>query len=962
MSLLNSNYPTHYRLRFLILFLLILPCHGSRAQSGTVYYASPLVYKKVGKDILVQSKIYLPGSKKGLHLSLDQKTIDYTRSAGDTLQTWLPLVGSAQILTITRKGAPAISEEFQPIIPADWGYFKHGTIHIIVSSHQDIAWMNTPAYCREERIHDIILPALDIMREHKDYRFEMEQTLNLQELLNEYPDKNDEVTKAYQAGQFEWGATFNQPYEGIESGEQLTRQLYWGRKWIKDNLPGMDARTAYNVDVPGRSMQFPQVLQKGGVHNLVISRFGEGFYNWYSPDGSSVFTYSPGNYGWVVAVNKYFEKQAPYAMHDLQNRLQDWNEYYSSRNIPPDYGVMISQDASGPVYYKDVIAEWNNIVKLSDIPLPTLRHSTADEFLKAVNVAGAKIDSISGERPNIWMYIHGPGHYEAIKAKKEASVYLPAAEIFSTFSGVLNNTLTAYPKARFDSAWFNAIYPDHGWGGMNGGITDSIFNARLHRAASEGKAMLNIALHGIAKNIKIQKPGAQVVFNDLNWSRDMVASIALPAGKAAYSVTDDAGHVVPSQVENDTLYFLAKAVPAVGYRVFYLKKGGKKPAAKITEGVNYFENDFYKVVFGNGGITSLYDRVLKQEILNTTKFSGGDVLALGYAGNGAGEFNEMTKPNEMNFDKLSNHTSFWKIVASGPVATTFACVYEMNKIEIIQRITIYNQVKKIDFEYEIPQWDGRHNRQWRFALGVNQLDAAIQYESPYGVATVDQDELPISPGGWSWAGNYTQLSKFIHPREVLDFVSVNGKDYGVTVSGTASVVDWIDPTRDAARYPVIQEVMISTHKSCHGMGPFYEQPGRHVFKFSLTSHHTGWENGYTFGKGSQHPAFVVSADKNVHATLPQTLSFFKTSTPFATLSTIKKSDADNDIIVRLAEMSGKDSEVTVEMHDAVVKANSTSLIEEVRAPLPAVSGKAFKLSLPKSGVETFKLNLHTSQP
>ena len=42
-------------------------------------------------------------------------------------------------------------------------------------------------------------------------------------------------------------------------GEQLIREVYFG-KWIKDNFEGADANTAFNTDVPGIALQFPQIL------------------------------------------------------------------------------------------------------------------------------------------------------------------------------------------------------------------------------------------------------------------------------------------------------------------------------------------------------------------------------------------------------------------------------------------------------------------------------------------------------------------------------------------------------------------------------------------------------------------------------------------------------------------------------------------------------------------------------
>src|SRR6185437_2772669 len=190
-----------------------------------------------------------------------------------------------------------------------------------------------------------------------------------------------------------------------EASEQLVRQLYLGRKWMKEFFKGrIDARTAFNVDVPARTPQFPQILASSGVKHLFISRFKEGFFNWYSPDGSKIFTYSPGNYGWAVMFYKYFDVDAPTAMHKLHEVLRNWNTYYASRHIPPHYAVVISNDASGPVYYDRVLREWNRLVDALGISAPHLRYTTADQFLDAVDVPEARIDSISGERPDLWLY------------------------------------------------------------------------------------------------------------------------------------------------------------------------------------------------------------------------------------------------------------------------------------------------------------------------------------------------------------------------------------------------------------------------------------------------------------------------------------------------------------------------------------------------------------------------------
>ena len=145
------------------------------------------------------------------------------------------------------------------------------------------------------------------------------------------------------------------------------------------------------------------------------------------------------------------------AMHKLHKVLQNWNDYYRERNLPPHYALVISTDAGGPKNYKEVVEGWNELAQNSGKSIPEIGHSTALEFLHSVDVPGIKIDSIYGERPNLWLYIHGAGHYQAIKAKRKAAVSIPAAEKFNAISCQVNDDFSAYPQKELDEAWYNSI-------------------------------------------------------------------------------------------------------------------------------------------------------------------------------------------------------------------------------------------------------------------------------------------------------------------------------------------------------------------------------------------------------------------------------------------------------------------------------------------------------------------------
>ncbi|MBK8882093.1 MAG: alpha-mannosidase [Bacteroidales bacterium] len=948
---------------FFLIFILLFNSGVQAQKEIIINYYRPYQYE--ASENTVKAWIDPKDLGPDFTISLDGRAINYSIADSGRVTLILPLAGKdAELIFSPATGtanAVIIKQQFRPLVPADWGYFSKGTVNIICSSHQDIAWMNTPDSCREERIHEIIIPALDLIDKNPAYRFEMEQTLNLMEVLAEVPAEKQRIMDAFTKGQFTWGATFNQPYEGLESGEQLVRQTYLGRKWIKDNLPGMDALAAYNVDVPGRSLQSPQILAKAGIKYLFVSRMKEGFYNWYSPDGTKILTYSPGNYGWALLVYQYFEGDAITALQKLHKVMLNWNDYYASRNLPPQYAVIISTDAGGPKDYSKIIGEWNEIAKSSGFDIPLIQHATTEEFLGKIDVEGIKIDSISGERPDLWLYIHGPAHYEAIRAKKAAAVSLPAAEIFSSINGMVKGSQKGYPSANLNKGWYKSIYPDHGWGGNHGEITDSIFRASLEEGNSIGEKILGQSLKELASEVRLRNPNSILVYNDLSWNRSGIADIDISDKKGNdWFVADAAGKIVPSVVNvngsKKTVSFKAENVPSLGYKTYFLRKGKASSDAEIKTGSNFYENSFYSIELGPGGIRSLYDKELKKEVFNTTKYAGGDLLNLGYNGNGAGEFIQIKPTNFENAENLGIKNGTWTLTRNSPLSATFESVAALKNFSVRQIITVYHHVKQIDFEYEIPDWPGEHNRQLRVAFPLNMNNSQITYDVPMGIVNAGKDELNRSPLGWSWEGTYRQMPAEINPREIENFVSASDKDLGFTMSTNLAVADWIDPGRESVDYPVLQGIVLSSHKSCHYLGNWYHQTGSHHFMFSVTSHKPGWKNGYQFGVEGNHPLYTLLMEKSQSGTLPEELSFISTSSPFVRITALKKSESANPLIMRMVEMAGVDEKVDLKFYFPLKALFKTNLIEE-DAKATGLNGKVLKLDIGKNSVETFRIDL-----
>ena len=949
-------------LRFaIVLMLLIYTELNAQQNSFIIKNVEPVQYEK--KDGALKMLSFVKSDRIAntrLKVLLDGQEIETFKTASpDSVLIWLPLIGETNVLEFLDGKKTLNKQTVSAMIPSDWGYFQQGTIHIIQSSHQDVAWMDTPEYCREERIEEIVVPALDMMKEDSRFTFEMEQTLNLMEFLDKYPNRKDEIIQRYKEGRFLWGATYNQPYEGLSTGEQLIRQVYYGRKWIRENLPGCDDFTANNIDVPGRSLQIPQIFAKSGIKYFFISRMGEGFYDWYSPDGSKLFTYTPGNYGWATMIWKFFDKGAVHAFNRLHHRSRLWSDYYRTHHIPPHYAVLMSCDATKPVNYRKIIDEWNQIAALSEIPLPKLKNSTSEEFFHLINSADASFEKIEGERPNLWLYIHGPAHYRATTYKRDAGILLPTAETFTTFNAMLNKDLSNYPRTSLDRAWMASIYPDHGLGGKNGDITDKIFEDSLALARNMGQQLLDQALNAIVSKVKAN-PNDLVVFNDLTWNRSDIACYE-PDESLGYNliIRDEKGNSVPSQImEKDgrkVIAFRADDIPSMGYKTYSISKGktSNQLPAEIRQFSNYYENTFYKMHLGDGGVESLYDKQLGRELLETSKFKGGDILDAGYTGNGAGEFTQIKALTAGSIMPLSAKATTWELIASGQLFSEYRNEQQTSNAKIVQTIRVYHAYKKIDFDISLVDFNGAHNRQYRIAFPLKMDEHKINYEVPMAVMEVGTDDMKKIPKGWAWEGTYSHHPEESHPREIQNFISANGSKFGFTMSSCVAVGDYIDPSREEANYPVLQGILLSSHKSCHGEGNWYAQAGTHHYRFSVSSHEEGWENGYQFGLAANHPLKVVKK-KNQGGVLNKEGTFLTVSDPFVALSLVKKADNDKHLIIRLTEMKGRDTQVQLTFQEAVKKVIRTNLIEDEQQTLDT-SGKTITLPIGKNAIETFKL-------
>jgi alpha-mannosidase len=870
--------------------------------------------------------------------------------------------GNKIIINVSRSFAPYVANSIKKIAKSK---IATGTIYLMNSSHQDIAWMDTPEKCIIDRDTMLIAPLYKKAMADSNYRFDIEDALMLREFVARHPDKKDGIKKLLHNGQITCGSTYNMPYEEMYSGESLIREFYLGARWLKKEFD-YSPEVYWNVDVPGRTLQMPQIMKKAGTKYLVLSRFEEGIYNWYSPDGSFITAYTPGHYGNAML---YLTKDFFAAASAIAENSLKWEKYFSG-DKPASLPILSDSDMSPAKDYSPLIERWSAIKEINqdgikkEVILPPIKVATAVECLNSFTANADNIPAIRGERPAVWLYIQHPSHKAALDASRKGDMLLTAAEKFSSLKAMIENDISDYPAEELNKAWEAKIYPDHGWGGKGGEVTDALFKDKFLYAQNQGERIVKDALNSIASNIKTDKKKGIpiVIFNSLGFTRNIPAKYNMQfnegyakgirlfdaGGKEIKCSVTDPEYYKNSCIKSATIEFVAGAVPSVGYETFYVKPDKNKNETGKIETASVVENKYYQIELCDKGIKRIYDKELKQELLGVSKFYGGEIFTMKSVGEDAGEFADIQHPTMEGFDKTSNYSISWQPVMKNGVYSSVKFRQQIKNAIIEEEIILFNDIKRIDFNVVILNWEGVMFREYRMAFPLNMNDGQVSYQVPFGVVNVGKDELEGAAGE-----RYIVPCEDIHPRGIENWISTNSSRLGVTISSSAGVVDYIDPTNNPVKQQIIQPVLIASRRSCHAEGPEYPQTGDHYFHFTLTSHMPGWQNGYYAGMEGNEPFYkVVNPQKYEGAALPEKMSFFSTGSKNILISTIKKAEDENGFVVRLYEGEGRDTVANLSSFKPINEIFKTNIIENDAKKIVG-KGKTVQLEIGKNSIETY---------
>lgn len=391
-------------------------------------------------------------------------------------------------------------------------------------------------------------------------------------------------------------------------------------------------------DVPSHSWILPTLLSHSGVKFLHIGSNPAPqtpdvpvLFWWEGPDGSKLMT-------------------------------MYWKENYGTSLLPPPnwpyktwLAIMQNGNNAGPPTPETVDQYLAEIQKKA--PHVKVRIGQMADFYDAIMRENPSLPVVRGDMPDTW--IHGfMSMPREVKDSRRISRDLFAWESLNTLyntwlpngydiSARLSDAYT--DKLLFDEHTFGMAMP-HGRNGTWSygdefkiqrakGVYEDIeksWKEKANRVFSADKVVtpsLNRQLSELAGEVNLT--GKRIfVYNPLPWQRSGVVTIKAPSSSHKGTAIKDVetGEVIPFSNEKNILQFMAKDVPASGYRNYILTDGGSVNSGnelEADESAYTIANSYIKIQLdpAKGSITSIVEKSSGREMVDkNSEFGFGQYL------------------------------------------------------------------------------------------------------------------------------------------------------------------------------------------------------------------------------------------------------------------------------------------------------------------------------------------------
>ncbi|MBV8883525.1 MAG: alpha-mannosidase, partial [Chroococcidiopsidaceae cyanobacterium CP_BM_RX_35] len=821
---------------------------------------------------------------------------------------------------------------------------KQHRIQLLGHAHLDLAWL-WPLSETWEAAQRTFESVLQLQQEFPQLIFCHSTPALYAWIEANRPDLFAAIQQQVVAGRWEVvGGFWVEPELNLVNGESIVRQVLYGQRYVLEKF-GKISTIAWLPDSFGFSWILPQILKQGGIEYFVTQKlrwndtteFPYGAFWWRSLDGTQIFSLMSAPIG---------EGIEPLRMIDY---ARDWENQTSLLDTLWLPGV--GDHGGGPTRDMLEIAQrWQKSPYF-----PQLEFTTAQSYLQHISSHTSRDESKdihpslpipSSPHPptpppspfpiwedELYLEFHRgcyTSHAEQKWWNRHCEGLLYQAELFAALATQGNaygssgdalvqaqSCVASYPQAELEAAWKQVLFNQfHDI--LPGSSIPQVYvdaNQAWQEVEQVGEEILQQSLSAIANQISFPMPPQPdalpiVVFNPLNWQRSEVVAVSLPVSFPNWEIYDLEAHELPTQMSStSTLLFLARDIPSVGYRVFWLCRGkGARPSPENLTGKDWvLENNLLRVVIEpkTGNLSSIFDKLHHREILN--QLGGNQLQAFQDSGQYWDAWN--IDPNYAQHPLPSAELKSIQWVECGPVQSCVRVVRQLGQSEFCQDyiLQVSSSVLKIATTVD---WQERQVLV-KAAFPLNLEADYASYEIACGA--IRRPTKPKTPA---------EQAKWEVP--ALHWADLSAADYGVSLLNDCKYGYDSQP----------QQLRLTLLRSPSWPDPEADR-GFHKFTYAIYPHKGSWQSAHSVRRGYElnlplQVMLLPAVSNPISGQLPSVGRLLDLSDENLILMAFKQSEADpQKWILRCYECHGELAYLSLQSDLGLVLAHPVNLLEEL---------------------------------
>jgi alpha-mannosidase len=293
-----------------------------------------------------------------------------------------------------------------------------------------------------------------------------------------------------------------------------------------------------------------------------------------------------------------------------------------------------------------------------------------------------------------------------------------------------------------------------------------------------------------------------------------------------------------------------------------------------------------------------------------------------------------------------------EVLEYGPIRATVQVSFKYSqekrpKSTITLYITLYSKIPLVYIKLKI-DWHASH-RLIKMLFPINLNSDYATYEIPYGFI---MRRNPLSP-----EATLEERSKWEVPGQKWIDYSSSDANYGVSILNDCKY--GFDQVNNVIRVTLLRSPSYPQNYPAEIDELLKEKEltdqGKHEVNLAIFPHKGDWREALTVKRAYEfNYPLIIQIEKQHFGKLPKEYSFIKVKPNNVILTSIKKAEDSDDIILRLYETDGKYADVTLTFDIKPIKVWETDLMENPLSELP-VYGKNVRISVKPCEIKSIKV-------